>query len=172
MTDAQTQKYFPVSWDDMHRSAKALAWKLHDIGHWKGLIAITRGGLVPAAIIARELEIRVIETVSVVSRAASDGSASGQHEETVILKHPANVGDGEGWLVIDDLVDTGRTIEVLRRMLPKAYFAAVYAKPQGMPLIDSFVTEVSQDTWIFLPWDGEMQISQPIAQQRKTPPGT
>ena len=74
--------------------------------------------------------------------------------------------DGEGWLIIDDLVDTGETAKELRRMMPKAHFATVYAKPAGRPLVDTFVTEVSQDTWIYFPWDLDLQPSQPIATQR------
>ncbi len=41
--------------------------------------------------------------------------------------------------------------------------ATVYAKPAGRPLIDTFVTEVSQDTWIHFPWDTELQFVQPLA---------
>ena len=51
----------------MHRNAKALAWRLIADGPWKGIIAVTRGGLVPAAIVARELEIRLIDTVCLAS---------------------------------------------------------------------------------------------------------
>jgi xanthine phosphoribosyltransferase len=164
---AQTgQKHFPVSWEELHRNSKALAWRLVEMGPWKGIVAITRGGMVPAAIVARELDIRIIETVSVIGYHADDSKPQ-QAAETTVVKQPANVGDGEGWLVIDDLVDTGRTAEVLRRLMPKAHFAAVYAKPLGKPLIDTFVTEVSQDTWIYFPWDVEPQFTQPIATQRK-----
>jgi len=167
----QPQKYFPVSWDELHRNAKALAWKLHDMsgkggGPWKGLIAVTRGGLVPAAVVARELDIRIIETVSVVGYAYDDSKPE-QQESATVVKPPANVGDRQGWLVVDDLVDTGRTAELLPRMLPKAHFAAIYAKPMGKPLVDTFVTEVSQDTWIYFPWDIELQFTQPIATQRQ-----
>jgi xanthine phosphoribosyltransferase len=165
-TLAGEHKYFPVSWDELHRNAKALAWRLVELGPWQGMIAITRGGLVPAAIVARELDIRIIETISVIGYHADDAKPK-QASETQIVKQPANVGDGEGWLVIDDLVDTGRTADVIRRMLPKAHFAAVYAKPLGRPLVDTFVTEVSQDTWIYFPWDVELQFMQPIATQRK-----
>jgi xanthine phosphoribosyltransferase len=169
VTKSSPQKYFPVSWEELHRNAKALAWRLHDMGPpdgWKGLIAVTRGGLVPAAIVARELEIRIIETVSVIGYHYDDSKPE-QKETATVVKNPANVGDGDGWLVVDDLVDTGRTAEILRRMLPKAHFASVYAKPMGRPLIDTFVTEVSQDTWIYFPWDIELQFTQPIATQRQ-----
>lgn len=162
MSPSSTQKFYPVTWDELHRNGKALAWRLLEKGPWKGIVAITRGGLVPAAIVARELDVRIVETVSVVGYHADDTHPQATAEAKV-LKQAANVGDGEGWLVVDDLVDTGRTLEVLRKMMPKAHFATVYAKPMGKPLVDTFVTEVSQDTWIYFPWDIEPQFMKPIA---------
>lgn len=162
MAEASSNKHFPVSWEELHRNAKALAWRLIDKGPWKGIIAITRGGMVPAAIIARELEIRLIDTVCV-----SSYDHQNQREASVLKGvEGSHAGDGEGWLIIDDLVDTGKTAVIVRKMLPKAHFATVYAKPAGRPLVDTFITEVSQDTWIHFPWDIELQFSQPIAKQR------
>ncbi|MDD5586756.1 MAG: xanthine phosphoribosyltransferase [Alphaproteobacteria bacterium] len=166
MTETDVKKFFPVSWEELHRNSKALAWRLLDLGPWKGMVAITRGGLVPAAVIARELDIRVIETVAVVGYDYDDTNPR-RSSEARVIKHASGVGDGEGWLVVDDLVDTGRTAEILRKMMPKAHFATVYAKPLGRPLVDTFITEVSQDTWIYFPWDIELQFAQPIATQRK-----
>jgi len=127
---------------------------------FKGIIAVTRGGLVPAAVVARELDIRLIETACISSY---DQQSQGK---LTVLKKPAEADDGEGWLIVDDLVDTGETAKALRQMMPKAHFATAYAKPAGRPLVDTFVTEVSQDTWIFFPWDMEPQPIQPIAGQR------
>jgi len=73
---------------------------------------------------------------------------------------------GEGWLIVDDLVDTGTTARVIRKLLPKAHFATVYAKPAGKPMVDTFITEVSQDTWILFPWDTEPQFIAPIAKSK------
>ena len=61
------EKIFPVSWDQFHRDSRALAWRLHEAGPFEAIVCITRGGLVPAAIVARELNVRMIETVCVVS---------------------------------------------------------------------------------------------------------
>lgn len=166
MAPVTPEKFFPVSWEELHRNAKALAWKLHSLGPWKGLIAVTRGGLVPAAIVARELDIRIIETVSAIGYHYDDSNPSRQ-DKVQIVKNPMNVGDGSGWLVIDDLVDTGGTSKTLRQMMPKAHFATIYAKPLGKPQADTFVTEVSQDTWIYFPWDIELQFTQPIAHQNR-----
>lgn len=161
----QNNKDFPVSWEEMHRNSKALAWRLFNLKPWKGIIAITRGGLVPAAIIARELEIRVVDTVSVASY-----DHMSQNEGVQLLKPLASGIDNEGenWLIIDDLVDSGKTAVFLRKMLPKAHIATVYAKAAGKPMVDTYITEVSQDTWIHFPWDVELQFTKPIAEMKQS----
>ena len=151
-------KEFPVSWEELHRHSKALAWRLLELAPWTGIVAITRGGLVPAAIVARELDVRLVDTICV---ASYDHQTQGRAQ---VLK--GIPGDGAGLLIIDDLVDTGATARVVREMLPQAHFATVYAKPAGRPLVDTFVTEVSQDTWILFPWDIEPQFAPPIAARR------
>ncbi len=156
-TEPHNNKAFPVSWEELHRTSKALAWRLLALGPFNGIIAVTRGGLVPAAIVARELEIRMIETACIASYDAD------LQTSLTVLKSAPEAGDGDGWLIVDDLVDTGETAKALRTMLPKAHFATAYAKPAGRPLVDTFVTEVSQDTWIYFPWDMEPQLSTPIA---------
>lgn len=155
------EKGFHVSWDQIHRDARALAWRLDgrgpDNGLWKAIVAITRGGMAPAMIIARELDVRTVDTVSVKSY---DNQSRSQAS---ILKKPddALMGDGTGILIIDDLVDSGKTLELVRDLYPKAHFATVYAKPTGEPMVDTFVTGVSQDTWIFFPWDMALQYVEP-----------
>ena len=159
------EKGFHVSWDQLHRDARALAWRLDGHGPdadaggggWRAVVAITRGGMAPAMIVARELDIRIVDTISIKSYEHQTQAA------TRVLKSPDSelMGDGSGVLVVDDLVDTGKTLEVVRGLFPKAHFAAVYAKPQGRAQVDTFVTEVSQDTWIFFPWDMALQYVQP-----------
>jgi len=154
-------KAFPVSWDQFHRDARALAWRLAGAGPFRAILCITRGGLVPAAIIARELELRLIDTICI----ASYHDYANQGELRVLKGvSPEILGDngGKGVLVLDDLVDTGKTAKLARELLPNAHFAAVYAKPQGRPMVDTFVTEVSQDTWIYFPWDMGFAFQPPI----------
>jgi len=156
------EKIFPVSWDQFHRDSRALAWRLNGAGPFEAVVCITRGGLVPAAIVARELGIRMIDTVCV---ASYDHTTQG---ELTVLKHVApsivalGGGKGVGVLIVDDLVDTGQTAKIVRAQLPRAHFATVYAKPMGRPLVDTFVTEVSQDTWIYFPWDTGLAFQPPI----------
>jgi xanthine phosphoribosyltransferase len=187
-----------ISWPELHRDARYLSRVLHDLGEWKGIIAITRGGLVPAALVARELELRLIDTVCVVSyEAGSAGSADKAQGELRWLKGVEGDGagwlliddlvdtgrharavrgrlarahlGGAGWLLIDDLVDTGRTARAVRERLPRAHFATLYAKPAGRPLVDTFVKEFRQEKWIYFPWDIDYTFVSPIRQQRGGP---
>ncbi len=146
-----------VTWADVHRDSKILVHGLMELGTWKGIVALTRGGLVPAAIVAREMDIRVVDTLCI---STYDGQDRGAVE---ILKVPTEAGDGDGWLLLDDLVDTGTTARAAREVLPKAHFGTVYAKPKGLQHVDTHVHEVGQDTWVFFPWDTEPQYVQPLA---------
>jgi xanthine phosphoribosyltransferase len=162
MSTPPAEKAFPVSWDQFHRDARALAWRLAGSGPFEAIVSITRGGLVPAAIVARELGIRIIETVCV---ASYNHQTQGELQVLkAVAEHVAGLGGGggKGVLIVDDLVDTGKTAKLVRDMLPKAHFATVYAKPQGRPQVDTFITEVSQDTWIFFPWDTGLAFMPPI----------
>ncbi len=168
MAEAGAPKAFPVSWDQFHRDARALAWRLAGKGPegapFEAIVCITRGGLVPAAIVARELGVRRIETICI----ASYHDYQNQGELMVLKEIAPDIralgnGRGRGLLVVDDLTDTGKTAKIVRDILPEAHYAAVYAKPQGAPLIDTFVTEVSQDTWIYFPWDMGLAYQEPIA---------
>ncbi|HEY5379160.1 MAG TPA: xanthine phosphoribosyltransferase [Pseudolabrys sp.] len=156
------EKIFPVSWDQFHRDSRALAWRLHEAGPFDAIVAITRGGLVPAAIVARELNVRMIETVCI----ASYHDYKNQGEIRVVKGVGPEItsmrGQGKGVLIVDDLVDTGKTARMVHDILPAAHFATVYAKPMGRPLVDTFITEVSQDTWIYFPWDTALSYAPPI----------
>jgi xanthine phosphoribosyltransferase len=150
-----------ISWAELHRDARFLCHELHERGPWKGIIAITRGGLIPAALVARELDIRLVDTICVTSYdAAAAGGAATVQGDINILK--GVTGDGDGYLLIDDLVDTGRTAMVVRELLPKAFFATLYAKPAGRPVVDLCVKEFKQNKWIHFPWDIEYKFATPI----------
>ncbi|UDL94691.1 MULTISPECIES: xanthine phosphoribosyltransferase [Lichenihabitans] len=162
MKDPHLDKAFPVSWDQFHRDARALAWRLNDATHFKAIVCITRGGLVPAAIVARELGLRLIETVCIASYHDYQNQ-SGLEVIKGVSQSVLDLGnEGADVLVIDDLVDTGKTAQMVRSMLPKAHIATLYAKPLGRPMVDTFVTEVSQDTWIYFPWDMGLTFQPPI----------
>ena len=154
-----------ISWPELHRDTRLLCHQLLDKGPFKGIIAIARGGLIPAALVARELEIRLVDTICASSyEAASEDGAQSMRKEVKILKEVPH--DGEGFLLIDDLVDTGNTARVIRQLLPKAFFATLYAKPMGRQVVDLCVKEFNQDKWIYFPWDIEYQFVPPLKKRR------
>lgn len=155
-----TNREFFVSWEELHRATKELARRQLPAEQWQGIIAVSRGGLVPAAIVARELNVRLVESVCV-----SSYDHDSQRDTVTLLKDVNCTEDGEGFLVIDDLVDTGNTLKFLRERLPKAKFITVYAKPEGMDLVDDFVADLEQETWIHFPWDMHLHYVEPLAGQ-------
>lgn len=152
MTDIASPVYY-LSWEELHRDTRNLA--RHLVGTpWKGVISIARGGLVPGAILARELNLRVVDTLCI---ASYDHDRQG---ELNVLK--AVEGDGDGYLLVDDLVDTGVTARAAMQLLPKATFVAIYAKPAAMDLATHYVREFAQETWIHFPWDITHVYSEPL----------
>lgn len=141
---------FPVSWTEVHIISKRLSTRLKAQNmSWSRIVAVTRGGMVPACLVARDLGIRQIDAISVQSY---------DHQlqaDVKVLNMPEGLGAGEGCLVIDDLSDTGNTFKALRCVLPGATYACLYVKPEGRPYVDVFAADVPQDTWIYLPWEDQ-----------------
>jgi xanthine phosphoribosyltransferase len=104
----------------------------------------------------------MIETVCVVSYRDYKNQSDLTVLKGIAPEVAALHAQGKRVLIVDDLVDTGNTARVVRDLLPDAHFATVYAKPMGRPLVDTFVTEVSQDTWIYFPWDTGLAFQPPI----------
>nr|WP_281645368.1 xanthine phosphoribosyltransferase [Parendozoicomonas sp. Alg238-R29] len=162
MTSSPYTKDVIKTWSELHRDSRELAWELlkkapGDNKRWEGIIAVTRGGMIPAAIIARELNIRLIDTLCI--------SCYDDHQqvgELKVIKNTMLETDGQGYLVIDDLVDTGATLREVRRLLSAAHIATLYVKPSGEKLVDTFVDKFSQDTWVRFPWDMELGYAQPL----------
>lgn len=151
---------FFVSWEELHRATKELARRQLPAEQWRGIIAVSRGGLVPAAIVSRELNVRLVDSVCV-----SSYDHNSQRDDITLLKDANSTDDGEGFLVIDDLVDTGNTLKFLRNRYPKAKFITVYAKPSGMEFVDDYVADLEQETWIHFPWDMHLHYVEPLAGQ-------
>lgn len=144
------KKIVHVSWLDFHHNTIKLVKRFKNPEQWKGIIAITRGGLVPSVIVACELNIRFIDTICLSSYDNNNSQADIQILKTL---NGENKEEGKGLIVLDDLVDSGRTLRVVHTMLPKAHYAVVYAKPQGKDMIDTFGVEVEQNTWLVFPWE-------------------
>ena len=154
-----SEKYV-VTWDMFQMHARKLSERLLPASQWKGIIAVSRGGLFPAAVLARELGLRHIETVCI----ASYHDHNNQGELQVL--HAAQVPNGgEGFIVVDDLVDTGNTARAIRQTYPNAKFVTVFAKPAGAELVDDYVIDIPQNTWIEQPWDLGLTFVPPLSRK-------
>ncbi|MFN3076408.1 MAG: xanthine phosphoribosyltransferase [Alphaproteobacteria bacterium] len=137
-----------ISWAEFHGDCLRLARRVEFAGNYQGIVAVSRGGLVPAAVLATCLDIRKVETISV---ASYEGSNRG---EVRLLKEAPAAGDGEGWLVVDDLVDSGATARTVRSLLPRARYVVVYAKSDGEAVVDDYGVLVEPSEWLRFPWEG------------------
>jgi hypoxanthine phosphoribosyltransferase len=135
-----------LTWETVHLDAIALAQQIKDKGPWKKVVAVTRGGLIPTAIIMQYLDVRLVDTVCIATYAAE-----GQTTKAEIFK--PHYDESDQILVIDDLVDTGKTFEVLHNFLPHATYVALYYKPKGKEWLDYSVKQIPQDVWVVFPWE-------------------
>lgn len=149
MSSYQQEKY--VTWDEVQFLCRKLAARIHaERPDLIRILAITRGGLFPAGILARELNIKLIETVGMESYSSSDMTA-GQSEVQILKEF--NQRFAHNVLVVDDLADTGRTLKELKKSLVKPVIVTLFAKPEGLPMVDFYAEEVPQKTWVRFPWD-------------------
>jgi xanthine phosphoribosyltransferase len=137
-----------VSWDMLHRQTRRLAQKLVNAGPFDGLLCVSRGGLAPASILAAEMDIRMIDVIAVTSY---DGRVQGP---PTVIKEPSLPRDAR-LLVVDDIADTGRTLQLVRQRFPNAVMATVYAKPEGRPWVDHCGLLIAADVWVVFPWDAQ-----------------
>lgn len=114
---------------------------------WKGILAVTRGGLVPAGILSQTLDIRRIEVINMKSYEDK------QQSHLEVLNQPHLEGDEENWIIVDDLSDSGKTLKHIKDLYPKAFYAVLLVKPNGKEVPDLFSQEFPQDIWIHFPWE-------------------
>lgn len=143
--------YLTLSWNQFEDDTHQLCDKLLACDKkWNAIVAIARGGLVPATILSHRLSIHWLDTICINSY--DDDTFSQKNLE--VLKELKN--DSQNILVVDDLVDTGDTFRLVRQMLPNAHFSCVYAKPAGISSTDVYSLEVPTDTWLVFPWEEQL----------------
>ena len=161
-TSYNTEKF--VSWDDVQNHCRGLARKIlmRDKPFTKMLV-ITRGGMFPAGILARELEIRQIENICI------DTYDLQKIKRPTLLKAPS-AEFCRDVLIVDDLADTGATLKIIRGMVEDSLIVTIFAKPAGESLVDLFHEQVAQNVWVRFPWDTENgRFVKPLAQRSFTP---
>lgn len=137
-----------LDWERLAKDCDALAQKIKDSGKVpQKMLAITRGGLGVATVLSRSLNIKDIETIGLESYHGQE-----QSEEVKVIKDPDSRYTVDT-LIVDDLVDTGKTFEYLKSRTTNCVFACVYAKPKGKEFTDFHVADFEQHEWIEFPWE-------------------
>lgn len=136
-----------IRWDEFHQDVKDVCEKIKNSGTYNKIVAISRGGLIPAGIIAYELDIRNCHAINIATYIGNE------HRKLDRLENLEDVGEiNSQTLIIDDLADSGQTFRLLRQEFPKARFVSIYSKPAGLKEVDIYARELP-DQWIVFPWD-------------------
>ncbi|GHU27673.1 xanthine phosphoribosyltransferase [Bacilli bacterium] len=144
-----------ISWERFQRDCEQLASILEkNPSRFQKMITITRGGLVPAGMLASLLNIRVIDTICMQSYDEYS------KKDLIVKKTSSFSGDGSDILVLDDIIDTGATIGKVKEFYPKAFVASLYVKTAGRPMANVFVSEINK--WIVLPWEPRPEVSRKL----------
>ncbi len=142
-----------ISWEEIHEDIKNLAKMIEkDMPNIEGIVLISRGGFVPAGILSYELDVKRCDVLSVVSY--EDYS----QKDLQVLKLPEDAmkTKGKNWVVVDELLDGGTTVQFAREILPESNIYVVYSKIKEKPsYLNGYVRHTPANAWINLPWDKE-----------------
>lgn len=137
---------FPT-YDEMHEMAIKLANLIKEKNvPFTKMVVVSRGGFVPASVVAYVLGIQDVDIVSIQSYVHREAG------KAIVHRAPRTE---EVVLVIDDIVDKGGTASALKTYMPNMHLGVLYAKPRGLPLANTYVEEITQNTWPVFPWDEE-----------------
>ncbi|MDR2008029.1 MAG: xanthine phosphoribosyltransferase [Alphaproteobacteria bacterium] len=144
-----------ITWEQFFEDSKELSKRIKEMNlNIKGIVCITRGGLAPTAIVSSQLNIRKIETFSI--KTYSDSAAQESSYEILTTPLEALADKGEGWIIVDELVDTGNTAEYILEQLPLAKFFVLYSKIPNHKSITKYIKDFDKSIWLCLPWELEV----------------
>ena len=148
-----------VSWDDYNALVERLALKVHRSGFgFDQIICIARGGLRVGDVLSRIFE-QPLAILSTHSYAAEGGTLRG---ELVIAEHMTMTKPrlGSRVLLVDDMVDSGHTLEAVYRELPRRFphieslrTAVLWWKACSVFKPDYWVEHLPDNPWIHQPFE-------------------
>jgi xanthine phosphoribosyltransferase len=154
-----------VSWEVVQAASRSLARDLAALQEkaprpYRGIIAVTRGGMVPATIVAHQLGLRDIHIACVSTY--EDGSTAPGAARIRNLSGMWAYSKGQDWIIIDDIIDSGATMRLLHDIMPLATFGVMFSKRRHSDPTKHYTgdqlaigCDISElvDTWVELPWE-------------------
>lgn len=142
---------FQITWDEVIEICKDLAGQIKiNGGSYEGILAIARGGMIPAVILAGMLGIRTVKSYQV-KRYNNKIPNVATGEEPLSLKGR--------WLIVDDIVSSGETLNFVSRLYPNTDVAVLmyYKWVATLRLSNNnvFLGEgvENNNLWIVFPWE-------------------
>ncbi|MDB5839800.1 MAG: phosphoribosyltransferase [Herminiimonas sp.] len=154
-----TDKDLWVSWDDYHRSIESLALIVHESG-WKfdHVLCLARGGMRPGDIFSRIFDLP-LAILSTSSYREEEGTVRGSLDIAKYITMTKGSLSGKV-LVVDDLVDSGVTLEKvqghLRNNFPdvtEVKSAVIWVKACSSVRPDYYLEYLESNPWIHQPFE-------------------
>jgi len=140
-----------ITWDEINHWSGKLAEKIAadcDDLQQATLVAVSRGGLIPAQIVAYKLNIRDVRVMKLISY--DENNVRGETKDISTDR----LFDGSDVYIIDDLADSGDTIKYLRQKYPSSKMCTLLQKTCCKEHPDICVREnIAKDTCLVFPWD-------------------
>ena len=148
-----------VSWDEYNRLVERLAVKIHASGwEFDAIVCLARGGLRVGDILSRVFE-RPLGVLFVSSYREAAGTQQGP---LIVGDHLASAAPlpGGRWLLVDDLADSGITLQevppVLRQRYPEITelrSAVLWLKAASVAVPDFWLEYLPDNPWIHQPFE-------------------
>ncbi len=142
-----------ISWDKIENLVHETAYYLketyasfHDIT----LLPITRGGLIPAALLSHLLDIKLIDTFCI---CLYDDHTNDQ-KTLEILKKPKAL-KGKKFITVEDIVDSGKTITLVDKILKSCaeYRSVALVNKGNLFSVNFSPMAVKPTDWVVFPWE-------------------
>lgn len=122
------------------------------------IVAVGRGGFIPAVCLSHKLDLKNM-TACFIDTYCSDNSRRTINDINTDRSKMPDIGDAKNILVVDDIVDSGQTLDVLNKWIATKYpeitcqYACLVYKPSVAFSDVIYGFEHRGDSWVKFPWE-------------------
>tara|TARA_R110002012_G_scaffold122693_1_gene272863 strand:+ start:67 stop:519 length:453 start_codon:yes stop_codon:yes gene_type:complete len=145
-----------ILFDEIRTLTRTIARRVEDKGNITHIIGLARGGLIPATIMSYTLD-KPLLTYGISSYEGSKKTGNFHISQSLNLNELKEKNNNLHFLVVDDICDTGDTMDHIRKKLAFAGIlyttACICTKEKHTKWLDHYGTVVSDNKWIVFPWE-------------------